>query len=281
MLKEYTFHSHTYRCGHAEKNKDIEDYVTEAVKYGFKKYGVSDHALLPGVIQPGIRGDYSLLEGYISEFNRCKALYGNQIEMYLGFEAEWSSYYKKYYESLLRDRGFDYLICGQHCGFNKDFEPYWYMTYELDQQEPGLLRYRDDIIGAIKSGLYLYIAHPDLFFMCCPEVTPLYEQITKEIIETAIEYNVALEINLHGLLRNKVRNGIRYEEYPSNYFWEQAAKTKVKIVYGGDFHEVGEISRTDLCEQAEDLIKRAGVHLTDISQVYTEYQERLRQLKIK
>ena len=281
MLKEYTFHSHTYRCGHAAKNKDIEDYVTEAIKYGFKKYGVSDHVFLPGVIQEGIRGDYSLLQEYIDEFKRCKAIYGNQIEMYLGFEAEWSPYYKKYYESLLRDRGFDYLICGQHCGFNKDFESYWYMTYDLEKQEPGLLKYRDDILAAIKSGLYLYIAHPDLFMMCCPKVTPLYAQITKEIIDTAIEYNVALEVNIHGILREKIKNGIRYEEYPSDYFWTQAAKTKVKIVYGGDFHDPEEIVRDDLAQAAEDLIKRTGVHLTDISLIYDEYQERLKKLKIK
>ena len=281
MLKEYTFHSHTYRCGHAAKNKDIEDYVTEAIKYGFKKYGVSDHVFLPGVIQEGIRGDYSLLQEYIDEFKRCKAIYGNQIEMYLGFEAEWSPYYKKYYESLLRNRGLDYLICGQHCGFTQNYETYWYMTYELDKQEPGLLRYRDDIIGAIKSGLYLYIAHPDLFFMCCAEVTPLYSQITKEIIETAIEYNVALELNIHGILRKKIRNGIRYEEYPSDYFWAQAAKSKVKIVYGGDFHEPEEISRNDLCEKAEEIIKRSGIRLADINLVYNEYQERLKKLGIK
>ena len=67
MLKEYCFHSHTYRCGHAAKNKDIEDYVTEAIQRGFKKYGVSDHVFLPGVIQEGIRGDYSLLQEYIDE----------------------------------------------------------------------------------------------------------------------------------------------------------------------------------------------------------------------
>lgn len=279
MLNEYTFHSHTFRCGHAVK--DIEDYVTEAIKQGYKKYGVSDHVFLPGVIQERVRGDYSLLGEYIDEFKRCKALYENQIEMYLGFEAEWSPYYKKYYESLLRDRGFDYLICGQHCGFNKDFEPFWYMTYELDKKEQGLLRYRDDIIEGIKSGLYLYIAHPDLFFACCTEVTPLYAQITKEIIDTAIEYNVALEVNIHGILRENIKNGIRYEEYPSDYFWTQAAKTKVKIVYGGDFHDPDEIIRSDLREKAEDLIKRTGVHFTDISEVYNEYQERLRKLKIK
>ena len=281
MLNEYTMHSHTYRCGHAAENKDIEDYVTEAIKYGYKKYGVSDHVFLPGIICPWIRGDYSLLGEYIDEFNRCKTLYGKQIEMYLGFECEWSVCYKKYYESLLRDRGFDYLICGQHMGFNENFESYGYITDDLEHQEPGLLRYRDDIIGAIKSGLFLYIAHPDLFFMSCVEVTPLYAQITKEIIECAIEYNVPLEMNIHGILREKARKGVRYLEYPCEYFWSQAAKTKVKIVYGGDFHDPNEIERKDLAQAVEDMANRCNVKFASIDQVLKEYKERLQNLNLK
>ena len=125
-FNDYVFHSHTYRCGHAVK--DIEDYVIRAIDYGYKKYGVSDHVFLPGVINPSVRGDYSLLGEYINEFKRCKDLYSNQIEMYLGFECEWSIYYKKYYESLIRDRGFDYLICGQHMGFDENFDIYGYFS---------------------------------------------------------------------------------------------------------------------------------------------------------
>ena len=60
MKIDYTFHSHTYRCGHAEG--DIEDYVSLAIKSHYHIFGVSDHVFLPGVYEPRIRGDYSLLE---------------------------------------------------------------------------------------------------------------------------------------------------------------------------------------------------------------------------
>ena len=56
MINEYIFHSHTFRCHHAVK--DIEDYVTAAIKNGYKKYGVSDHVFLPGIHHPYMRGDY-------------------------------------------------------------------------------------------------------------------------------------------------------------------------------------------------------------------------------
>ncbi len=278
-LKEYVLHSHTYRCGHAEG--DIEDYVTEAIKQGYKKFGASDHVFLPGVIQPNVRGDYTLLGEYIEEFKRCKAIYGNQIEMYLGFECEYSKYYEKYYKSLLRDRGFDYLICGQHVGFDENFDYAWYFSGDEQINQEGLERYRKDIIDAIKSGLFLYIAHPDLFFAFCKEITPIYKEITKEIIETAIEYDIPLEVNINGLLRPKVKNGIFYYEYPCDYFWEEAAKTNVKIVYGGDFHTPRNIYRTELYQMAEDLIDRTGVKLTDINEVIKNYQARLKKLNLK
>ena len=279
MLNEYVFHSHTFRCGHAEK--DIEDYVTEVIKQGYKKYGVSDHVFLPGVISPYVRGDYSHLGEYIHEFKRCKSLYGNQIEMYLGFECEWSPYYKKYYESLLRDRGFDFLICGQHMGFDENFEMYGYLTEDQEHQEAGLLRYKNDVIEGIKSGLFLYLAHPDFFFLFCKKITPIYEQITKEIIEAAIEYDVPLEINIHGILRKLQRKEKCYLDYPCEYFWKEAAKTNVKIVYGGDFHNPVEMDMQNIVQEVENLIKRTEIKLSDMNQIYNHYQQRLSKLGLR
>lgn len=279
MLNDYVLHSHTFRCHHAVK--DIEDYVQEAIKHGYRIYGVSDHVFLPGVHHPNIRGDHSLLDEYINEFNRCKNLYGTQIRMYLGFECEYSESFKNYYESLLRDRGFDYLICGQHMGFDENHVDYGYFTDSIENQEKGLYKYRDDIISAIKSGLFLYIAHPDIFFTYARRVDSVYQQVTKEIINAAIEYDVPLEININGLLREKVKNGIEYIEYPADYFWKEAAKTKVKIVYGGDFHDPKQFSNKELMGKAEDLVKRCGVQLANIDEVYNNYHSRLEKLLLK
>ncbi len=278
-LKEYVFHCHTYRCGHAEK--DIEDYLTEVIKQGYKKFGISDHVFLPGIINPGMRGDYSLLTEYIDEYKRCKAIYGNQIEMYLGFECEYSSLYEKYYKSLLKDRGFDYLICGQHLGFDEGFIEHWYFSEDQEINEAGILRYRDELIEGMKSGLFLYIAHPDLFFIYCKEITPFYEQITKEIIDAAIKYDIPIEVNINGFTWPRVKHGVAYFEYPCDYFWEQASKTNVKIVYGGDFHKLINVSREDLYETTADFINRHNLKLTDIDRVWAKYQENLKKLNLK
>lgn len=272
-LKEYVLHSHTYRCGHAVK--DIEDYVSEAIKQGFKKYGVSDHVFIPGVHHPKIRGDYSLIDEYIDEFNRCKELYGKQIEMFLGFECEYSPFLENYYKSLLKEKGFDYLICGQHMGFDENLIDYGYITDDPEKKEEWLLRYRDDVINSIKSGLFLYIAHPDLFFFKCYKITPIYKKITKDIIETAIKYDVPLEVNINGLLRDKKSDEF---DYPCDYFWQQAAKTKVKIVYGGDYHDPINMSNSNLHNKALDLIDRCNLSLTPIDLVLNNYKDRLKRI---
>ena len=63
MKIDYCYHTHTYRCGHAS-GKD-EEYVLAAIESGIKVLGFTDHVMLPGYPQPGIRGDFALLQDYI------------------------------------------------------------------------------------------------------------------------------------------------------------------------------------------------------------------------
>ena len=271
MKIDYCLHSHTFRCGHAKG--DIEDYVEEAIKHDIKKYGVSDHVFLPGVQQPGTRGDYSLLDDYIEKYRLSKFKHSQEIELYLGFECEYSEHFLDYYRSLLKDKGFDYLICGQHMGFDDTGKTICYFYHpELDLNQC-LLKYKEDLIKAMRCGLFLYIAHPDLFFANAIEVTPIYQQITKEIIDEAIKNDAVFEINIHGFVRNKDK----YIDYPCEYFWKEVAKTNIKVVFGGDYHETWEIGNEETEKQLETLINKCGIKLSDINQIFNDYKKRLNQ----
>ena len=275
MVFDYTFHSHTYRCNHAVG--DIEDYVIAAIKNGYQIYGVSDHVLLPNVLADGTRGDYFLFDDYVETYQRVKEKYSSSIKMYLGFECEYSDYYYDYYLSLLKEKGFDYLICGQHNGFDsEDGKPFeYFFNNPTSSLEERLERFKTDIIKAMKSGLFLYIAHPDVFFEGATEITPIYKKITKEVIEAAIENNVVFELNIHGLIRYKVRNGITYIKYPCLYFWKEVAKTNIKVVHGGDFHDPKEIGNKDITDQVEKLVRECSIKFVDIKEVFAEYKERI------
>lgn len=87
MKYKNNYHTHTFRCGHAGNYAD-EEYVLAAINNGFETLGFSDHIMLPGVFQSGIRGDYSLLDDYVKSINCLKEKYHNQIKIHLGFEAE-------------------------------------------------------------------------------------------------------------------------------------------------------------------------------------------------
>ena len=58
----YCYHTHTYRCGHADG--EDEEYVLEAIAAGVRKLGFSDHVMLPNFSQPNVRGDFKEAEGY-------------------------------------------------------------------------------------------------------------------------------------------------------------------------------------------------------------------------
>ena len=107
MRLNYNYHTHTYRCGHA-KGKD-KDYVNAAIANGFKVLGFSDHVILKGYKQPGIRGNYSQLNNYIKSINRLKKAYDGKIEIHLGFECEYFPSMMDYYKKLLKEKGINVI----------------------------------------------------------------------------------------------------------------------------------------------------------------------------
>ena len=271
MKLDYTCHSHTFRCAHAIG--DIEDYVLLAIKNNFKIYGVSDHVFLPGITQKWTRGNYECLDDYIEKFNISKAKHHNEIEMHLGFECEYSDVFVDCYKYILKEKGIEYLICGQHCGFNLDKSAYGYFG-TLEE----FFRYKDDIVKAMQSGLFLYIAHPDLYFITATEVTDLYKKLTKEIIDAAIKYDAVLEVNRHGLLRDHHRNNNVYIDYPCEYFWKEVAKTNIKVVVGGDYHDPNEIEDKVLEEQLNAFIEKCHIKISDIKDIYLDYQNKIKRV---
>jgi histidinol-phosphatase (PHP family) len=157
---DYTYHSHTARCGHARGTD--EEYALAAIKGGYKILGYSDHVMLPGIHQEGMRGDYSLLEDYKKSVRDLQGKYQKQLQIYLAFETEWYySHFADYYRDLLSKQGFDYLLLGQHCFLMDGDRPVFYG--QMKDNATALRMYTSDLIAGMHSGLFLYVCHPDLF----------------------------------------------------------------------------------------------------------------------
>lgn len=255
MKIDYNYHTHTKRCGHAEG--EDEEYVINAIKFGLKDLGFSDHCILPHIVQPGMRGAWNLLDDYLNSIKNLKEKYKDQINIYTGFECEWMPQYKEYYTSLLKEHKVDYLILGQHC----HFEGRYCMWYVHMEREQALREYTKYLIEGIKSGLFLYVAHPDLFMLLTDQFGDLERKYAQQIIDAAIEQDIPLEINLcHARLygMRHFAGCYSYYQYPFTPFWEMVAKTKAKVVIGFDSHLPKDVYKPGV-EIYEHIVNTTGV----------------------
>ena len=72
-----------------------------------------------------------------------------------------------------------------------------------------------------------------------------------------------------------MRNGITYIKYPCPYFWKEVAKTNIRVVHGGDFHDPKEIGNKDITEQVEKLVQECSIKFVDIREIYKQYRQRI------
>lgn len=225
------YHTHTFRCGHASGTD--EDYVINAVKAGIKELGFSDHIPFKNVTHHGVRMDYSELDDYIISINNLKEKYKDQIKIYLGFEAEYYREIKEYYSEILVK--VDYLICGQHFLLTKANELI-YTGYPTDDKDV-LIDYTDRVIEAIESGLFKYIAHPDIILRSYTIRDEFVEQQMRRICEAAERCHIPLEINLEGFKKQIERDIIGKEQfYPFHYFWNIVKDYNIDVIIGADVH---------------------------------------------
>lgn len=244
---DYCFHTHTSRCGHA-KGTD-EEYVLAAIEHGVKRLGFSDHVMIEGLVQYPIRGNYELLEDYISSVNSLKEKYKDQVEIHLGFEAEYSKRFLEYYKSLLDSKKIEYLILGQHFNFDEGNSPKYLGDYYESVEE--LNNYVDHLIEGMETGLYTYVAHPDLFVIMFKKWNEDCDKATRRICEAAQRLHLPLEINAHA---SKFWDEAKSMIYPYPKFWEIVGQYDINVVIGYDAHAPYEIDN-DLFYEFE-LINR-------------------------
>ena len=225
---DYCYHTHTKRCGHASGLD--EEYVIAAINQGIKVLGFSDHIFLKGIVLEHNRGTIDELDDYVNSINSLKEKYKDQIEIHVGFEAEYLPQYLDYYKQLLESKKIEYLILGQHCKV-KDNQLVFYGL--LEDHTKGALEYTRDLIKGIKTGLFKYLCHPDFFVYWVDKDSELFKKCSLRMIRAAEKYNVPIEINLGGI-RNPYLD--EKHKYASEQFFSLIGKRKVKVIIGVDAH---------------------------------------------
>ena len=249
MLKNY--HSHTERCGHAWGTDD--EFVQAAIEAGFCVLGFSEHSPWPFVdgyqeIDSRQRITMEQLDHYIQDMQALKEKYKDRIEIRIGLECE---YFPQYFDWLktVKPR-LDYLLLGVHCADHDEHLTHYYARSTKPEQVQEYLRCA---LAGMESGLFAYLAHPDL--ICYKGDHATYRKHMRRLCQEAKSCGVPLEMNLLGLWSGR--------HYPDMRFWALAAEEGCQAVLGWDAHAPEQLCRMDAEQTMRRAAKNLGIELLD------------------
>jgi histidinol-phosphatase (PHP family) len=255
------WHSHTFRCKHAAG--DVADYCAAARRAGLAILGISDHSPTKDGRWAGVRMDYALMPDYIAAIDRAAAEYPD-IRLYKGLECEWvPAFGRSWYTDDLRARyGLEYIALAPHSFTLEAGDGRWCNSFlrgpEIDQKAwvKGYARY---LVEAIGTGLFDFIAHPDLIGCFCTVWTPDAAAASRDIAQAARDARMPLEINTSGFRKPWVTDttGETRAQYPWLPFWRIAAEEGATAIINTDAHVPGLIAETR--DEAFALADAAGI----------------------
>ena len=255
-LIKANYHTHTDRCMHAVGTD--EDYVRAGIEAGFDILGMADHAPFPfesGFVSK-IRMHIDRLPDYLASIAALRERYAGQIDLRTGLEAE---YFPRYHDHLLRmrDMGVSYYVLGQHYADSEEDHPY--VGFEC-QEADGVRRYAEACVRAMRTGLFCYIAHPDLMMRHRTEeqFDRACEEAADMICQAALEQDMPIEYNLLGLDYLSKGKG---RGYPCRAFWQYVKKWNNKVILGVDAHDPRMLADTALWERGRQEVLAMGYEL--------------------
>ena len=253
-MKQVNYHTHTYRCHHAIGAD--EDYVKKAIEQGFKVLGFSDHTpwRYKSAYHSRIRMELRSFQSYKKSVLSLKEKYKDQIEIYFGLEAEYFPEYMDWMKEFCVQEEVDYLIFGNHFHYSDEYSQYYPYTGKESFDQ-----YIQDCLDGMDTGLYSYLAHPELIMMNEGLVwNEKVEQGFDQICRKAKELNLPLEYNGAGFMANKWYG----ESYPHHKFWEIASKYHNQAIVGMDCHDPNALEKKNYIEVLESL-KKYDVEIID------------------
>ncbi len=266
-MQEFNYHSHTYRCGHADLDFTDEEYVEAYIKMGFKRMAFTDHCPEKNEIDKRnqMRMKYSQRKEYLESIQALKEKYAGQIEIQSGYEVEYLPGEEENLKELKAET--DKLVLGQHFVYDDYKNLKIHGRDEFSDKE--LLRYAEYIEQAMKYNIPDIIAHPDIYMFKRKEFGEIEAKVAHHICQSAEKYGIPLEINLNNIFANtyyeneklnhkpieEQRKNLGKVIYPCKEFWKIASEYDIHVVYGIDAHHRGQIELfNEFVELANEII---------------------------
>lgn len=226
------FHTHTIFCGHAH-NLPI-DFLDKIEELEIETLGFSEHAY---VDVPGFKHTIKTpraMNKYYKEVMKLKEK--TDIEVLAGLEVDYFPKFNSYYKKL--NEKFDYLTLSIHFVEFNGALPYGTRFNYIEEMK----LYCEYMEEGMKTGLFVFVNHPDLFLndhMNEYRETDEIKKCENFIIDKAIEYNIPLELNITQFKRyNNLygKNNIRDD------FWTRVGEKGAKVIVNFDAHDKEELN---------------------------------------
>lgn len=240
------YHAHTFRCHHAS-GTEVE-YVEQALRNGLQVLGFSDHAPMPfpSGYRSNFRVDLDAVDGYFDTLLALRERYRGQIDILIGFEAEYYPAAFPAFLDLIRRYPVDYLIMGQHFPGNEENEAH---VITPNPDPVCFERYTNQVIEGMRTGRYSYVAHPDMYHFTGDET--VYRTQVARLCRAAKALDLPLELNLLGLSDGRC--------YPRREFWEVAAETGAKAIIGCDAHSPDRVGKPAEVDAGLAFLRAVGI----------------------
>ena len=274
MLKN-NYHTHMKYCNHAIG--ESKDYIDYAIKLNFNEIGMSDHGPIPlnsmneekwYALYCNENMNMDTFEKYVSELDELKIINKDKIKIYKALETEYLDNHEDFYK-YLRSK-LDYMVLGMHFfNYNDDILD----TYR-DVNYLNVDGYYNAVEKAIKSGLFNYLAHPDLYLFDYKSKNGINEfdskakEICLKLINLCVKYDIYFEINANGLKFAKDINDRSKWRYPNIEFFKCVKEYmdnnsgKLKLIIGADAHKPIDLNSNNI-KLVEDMIKDLGLDVLD------------------
>jgi len=238
-------HNHTPLCKHATGSP--EEYIKKAIDKGIKYYGFSDHA--PMEFDYEYRMNFEEMDKYEEEIKNLKEHYKDKIEIFLGYEVDFTPMVDK----RVLERKVDYLIGSVHFLDNWGFDnPEFIKEWEKRDVDDVYKEYFAKVEEMANSKLFDIVGHLDLVKVFGYKPKKNIKDIAKNAIKAIKKANMSVEVNTAGL-RKKVN-----EIYPSNELLEMVLNEGINLTLSSDAHSIEQVGFK--IDETLNKLKQLGVN---------------------
>lgn len=257
------YHTHTTRCLHATGSD--ESYVLSAIRGGYKELGFSDHTpwKREDKFRSIMRMDVEEFPFYVKSIRGLREKYKENISLKIGLECEYFKDKMSWLKELIQEYQLDYVIFGNHF-YGDEKNDFFFDESTLDKHAVDL--YVRSAIEGMETGLYAYLAHPELFTRSYLKQDDACIGAFRSLCRAAKQMSVPIEYNLAGCIYNEKYHAA---SYPHPKFWEIAAQEGCTAIIGVDAHNNLHLETDKYYLAAQKQLSRLGIATIDTIPFFT------------